>query len=80
MPKVLVTGSSGFIAPHVIESCLKNNYDVIGIDLKDPEIKIKNCKYIKDDVRNYKITDLENIDFIIHLAFITNIPNSIQNP
>ena len=80
MPKVLVTGSSGFIAPHVIESCLKNNYDVIGIDLKDPEIKIKNCKYIKDDVRNYKITDLENIDFIIHLAVITNIPNSIQNP
>ena len=31
--KVLVTGSSGFIAPHVIESCLKSNYEVVGIDL-----------------------------------------------
>lgn len=80
MPKVLVTGSSGFIAPHVIESCIKSNYEVVGIDLKDPEIKIENCKYIKDDVRNQNVNDLKDIDYIIHLAFITNIPNSIQNP
>ncbi len=80
MPKVLVTGSSGFIAPHVIESCLKSDYEVVGIDLKDPEIKLDKCKYIKGDVRNQTVNDLKDIDYIIHLAFITNIPNSIQNP
>lgn len=80
MPKVLVTGSSGFIAPHVIESCLKNNFEVVGIDLKDPEIQIEGCKYIKKDIRNLKIEDYQEIDFIIHLAFITNIPYSINNP
>ena len=80
MPKVLVTGSSGFIAPHVIESCLKNNYEVIGVDVNDPVIKDEKCKYIKDDVRNLNEKDLKDIDYIIHLAFITNIPHSIQNP
>jgi UDP-glucose 4-epimerase len=80
MLKVLVTGASGFIAPHVIESCLKNNYEVFGIDLKDPEIKVANCKYIKKDIRNLEVKDLENIDFVIHLAFVTNIPYSIENP
>lgn len=80
MKKVLVTGSSGFIAPHVIESCLKNNYEVIGIDLTDPEININNCTYLKKDIRDLKVKDLEGIDFIIHLAFVTNIPYSIKNP
>ena len=27
------------------------------------------------ELRNY-----ENIDYVLHLAFVTNIPNSIQNP
>ena len=80
MPKVLITGSSGFIAPHVIESCLKNNYEVSGIDLKDPEIRVENCTYIKKDIRNLNVEDLEGIDYIIHLAFVTNIPYSINNP
>ncbi len=80
MQKVLVTGSSGFIAPHVIESCIKNNFEVIGVDLKDPEIKINSCKYIKNDIRNLTVKEFEDIDFIIHLAFITNIPYSINNP
>lgn len=80
MSKVLVTGSSGFIGPHVIESCLNNKFKVVGIDLKDPEIVIKNCLYIKDDLRNLNYTNFEDIDYIIHLAFVTNIPFSIENP
>ena len=80
MPKVLVTGSSGFIAPHVIESCIKNKFEVLGIDLKDPEIEVSNCKYLKKDIRNLEVKDLEEIDYIIHLAFVTNIPYSINNP
>lgn len=80
MSKVLVTGSSGFIAHHVIENLINSKFDVVGVDIIDPKFRYKNCKYLKKDVRNISIKDLKNFDFIIHLAFITNIPFSIQNP
>lgn len=80
MNKVLVTGSSGFIAPHVIESFLNNGFSVRGIDIKNPEIKVPNCEYLKKDIRELEERDLKDVDYIIHLAFVTNIPFSIENP
>ena len=36
--KILVTGSSGFIAPHIIEECLLKGWKVVAIDKKKPNI------------------------------------------
>ena len=44
-------------------------------NLNNKNIEIKTC-----DLRTLTEKDLENIDFIAHLAWITNIPNSIKNP
>jgi nucleoside-diphosphate-sugar epimerase len=41
MKKVLVTGSSGFIAYHVIENLINSNFDVVGIDIVEPKNPIK---------------------------------------
>ena len=47
MKKVLVTGSSGFIAHHVIENLIKSGFEVTGVDILDPENPFSDCKYIK---------------------------------
>jgi len=82
---VLVTGSSGFIAPHVIEKCLDQGWTVKCVDLIPPTNEIihphnKNLFFLKKDVRDLNISDLDKVDYIAHMAFVTNIPNSVLNP
>lgn len=79
--KALVTGVSGFIGPHVIEACLKRGWDVAGIDLRDyPYPRPKGFSFTKMDVRALAPEDLKDVDYVIHLAFVTNIPFSIKEP
>ena len=46
MKKVLVTGSSGFIAYHVIENLRKSPLEGTGLDIVDPETPFSDCKYL----------------------------------
>ena len=78
--KVLITGASGFIAPHLIEACLKRGWEVWGVDIRDCPYRSPNFIFNKKDVRDLTLNDLSGIDYIFHLAFVTNIPNSIQHP
>ena len=80
MKKALVTGSSGFIAHHVIENLIKSGFEVTGVDILDPENPFSDCKYLKKNVADLSAHELKDIDFIIHLACDTNIRNSIENP
>ncbi len=80
MNKVLVTGASGFIAYHVIENLINSKFEVLGVDINEPNHPFKGCKYIKKNVVDLSEADLEDIDYIIHLACDTNIRNSIDNP
>lgn len=80
MKSILITGSSGFIAPHVIKKALDNNFKVYGIDLKNPEIKINGCDYIRKDIRDFNLKEIHKLDYIVHLAFVTNIPFTISEP
>ncbi len=80
MKKILITGSSGFIAPHVIKSALKRNFEVYGIDRLKNENKIDGCNYIMKDINDFNLSEIKGLDYIVHLAFDTNIPYSIKNP
>ncbi|MDO8496746.1 MAG: NAD-dependent epimerase/dehydratase family protein [bacterium] len=78
MKKVLITGVSGFIGPHVVEACLKKGWKVTGVDVRDRDPKYSPpCVFWKEDVRNLSLC---GFDYIIHLAFVTNIPYSIEHP
>lgn len=77
MKKILVTGGGGYVGTLLVDSLLKNNYEVSVIDtfwfgnfLK----KNKNLKIIKDDIRNLKTEDIKGHQIIIHLANIANDP------
>ena len=82
MKKVLITGSAGFIAPHIAEECLSKNWQVICVDFLEVKNKneSKNIVYLKKDVRDLTPVDLKSVNYIAHMAYVTNIPNSIKNP
>lgn len=57
MSKVLVTGGAGFIGSHLVESLVKNNYEVVVLDSllrgnKIPKSIQSKITFIKGDVRN----------------------------
>ena len=94
MKLALVTGCAGFIASHLVQRLLLNNWNVIGLDNFHPyyhkELKLKNLANFKDH-KNFEfvegsILDLDllkkfsNIDTVFHLAAIAGVRNSFNNP
>jgi nucleoside-diphosphate-sugar epimerase len=80
MATVLVTGVSGFIGPHIVEACLNRNWDVLGVDILPCDIRQPGFTFLHRDARDLGQKELADVDYIVHLAFVTNIPNSIQHP
>lgn len=84
MPRALITGISGFIGPHVAEACRGRGWEVIGIDIRPLEpaagVSVGPHRFWHRDVRELTPESLRGVDYIVHLAFVTNIPNSIQHP
>ena len=80
MKTILVTGSAGFIAPHIADEALKKKWRVICVDKEEVEDKNSKITYIKDDLRNLSLSDIKNVDYVAHMAFVTNIPYSIKHP
>ncbi len=84
MTTALITGAAGFIGPHIVNEFLNRGWNVKGIDLvecdKFSNIKHNNYSFERKDVRDLVVEDLIGVDYVVHLAFITNIPNSIANP
>lgn len=79
--KVMITGISGFIGHHLGMACWKKGWEVIGVDKRPiPRDHFKPQHFIQTDVRDLGFRDLNGIDAVFHLAFSTNIPNSIRHP
>ena len=51
MHKILVTGSAGFIAPHIMEEALRLGWEVIGVDKEEVEKK-ENPKMRAVEIKN----------------------------
>ncbi len=70
---VLVTGGNGFIGSHVVDFLVKKKYNVTTFDLSPP-IR-KNVKFIKGNIldKNCLQFALKNIDFVFHLAAVSDI-------
>ena len=86
---VLVTGGSGFIASHLVDALIKDNYFVINIDKLDycSYDNTKNIdnsyKFIHGNINNKElimfILNEYSIDSIFHLAAQTHVDNSFLN-
>lgn len=86
MKNILVTGNEGYIGCVLTEKLLGKGYKVTGFDLgifKDAAFvskKNKPTKQIYKDIRDVEISDLKEIDAIIHLAGLSNDPVGYINP
>jgi UDP-glucose 4-epimerase len=90
--KILITGGAGFIGSHVVEGIIEETKikKIIILDnLKDGSKKnLKNVltnkkiKLIKKDINNLQSIEssFKGIDFVIHLAALSDVVPSIENP
>lgn len=92
----LVTGVAGFIGSNLLETLLKLNQKVVGLDnfstghphnLDQVKMAVgpeawSNFKFIEGDIR--QLADCreacENVDFVLHQAALGSVPRSIDDP
>jgi nucleoside-diphosphate-sugar epimerase len=73
---VLVTGASGFIGRHVTAYLSKKGFNVITTDLKGADLNGDLC----DKVFVLDVLAKNRFDAVVHLAALTNIKMSLQDP
>ncbi|NWK58639.1 Vi polysaccharide biosynthesis UDP-N-acetylglucosaminuronic acid C-4 epimerase TviC [Acinetobacter sp. SwsAc2] len=96
-PKIwLVTGVAGFIGSNLLETLLKSNQNVVGLDnfatghqhnLDEVQSLVKpeqwaNFKFYEGDIRNFEDcqTACVGVDYVLHQAALGSVPRSIADP
>ncbi|GMM85631.1 NAD-dependent epimerase/dehydratase family protein [Pseudoalteromonas sp. MTN2-4] len=92
----LVTGVAGFIGSNLLETLLKLNQTVVGLDnfatghkhnldeVKSlvNEEQWQNFSFIEGDIRDYETCGkaVEGVDYVLHQAALGSVPRSIADP
>jgi UDP-N-acetylglucosamine 4-epimerase len=92
----LVTGVAGFIGSNLLETLLKLNQNVVGMDNfatgfqhnLDEVSKLvtleqwQRFKFIQGDIRNLEdcVQAVQGVDFVLHQAALGSVPRSIADP
>ena len=96
-PKVwLISGVAGFIGSNILETLLKLNQTVVGLDnfgtgyqrnLDEVQREItpqqwQNFQFIEGDIREYATCEqaVKNVDYVLHQAALGSVPRSIADP
>lgn len=90
--RALVTGCAGFIGSHLVESLVRDGWDVIGIDSLVTGLE-ENIAHIPKDSFDFYHDNISNLahvgqldaslsecDVVFHLAALGSVPRSIQEP
>jgi len=87
--KVLVTGGAGFIGSHLVERLLEEGLDVTVLDdLSTGRIENLGCldngtiRFIEGDIRDRDTVEeaLKGVRTVFHLAAVSSVPYSVENP
>lgn len=92
----LVTGVAGFIGSNLLETLLKLNQRVVGLDnfstghqrnLNEVKTNVSenewnNFTFFEGDIRKLEdcISATEGVDFVLHQAALGSVPRSLENP
>jgi len=80
----LITGVNGFVGQHLVNELISRNYMIIGCDKSNVSVKNDYYDYFQCDITKYDELEKRfgryNIDFCIHLAAETYVPDSWKNP
>ena len=81
--KALITGVTGFVGPYLTRSFADAGIACVGLG-RDEKSMPPVAEYIDCDIRDFaalkNVVASEKPDFIVHLAAITSVPFSFQNP
>ncbi len=82
MPKVIVTGASGFVGSHVADTLSDKNYEVVLFDIVESKYKKTNQIFIKGNLLDKNLLDeiLYGVDFVYHFGGIADIDYSDKFP
>jgi UDP-glucose 4-epimerase len=82
MAKILITGGAGFIGTYLCQTLVDTGHDVLVLDLKHPETRVKSVRYELGDVRDPLHVNrvVRGIDTVFHLAAIVSVPFCQENP
>ena len=88
--KALVTGGAGFIGSHLVDRLVNDSWFVRVIDNLStgnlPNIKVHidsgKIDFVKGDICDAAFVkeNVEDFDVVFHLAAVTSVPFSIENP
>lgn len=92
----LITGVAGFIGSNLLETLLKLNQTVVGLDsfitghqhnLDEVETEVtaqqwQGFKMIEGDIRNFDACEyaMQGVDYVLHQAALGSVPRSIEDP
>ena len=78
MKKAIVTGGSGYFGGLLCKQLVEKGWEVRNIDLNPPNDDLKNCQFIKGDIRDLsKIEEsFQGIDTIFHNVALVPITKS----
>lgn len=77
----MITGAAGFLSHHLIKKCKELGWYVVGVDKRPiPKGHERPDIFFLTDVRDLGFRDMMGIDYVFHMAFSTNIPNSVRHP
>ena len=75
--KALITGTSQGIGKATAELFLKNNIEVVGVDLNESTIDHPNYKHYRDSIVNFREV-ISDLTYIVHNAGIQIGPDVIS--
>jgi UDP-glucose 4-epimerase len=88
--KVLVTGGAGFIGSHVVEGLVGAGCRVTVLDNLstgklgniDESLKTRQARFVEGDVTDSKVVRkcVDRVDAVVHLAGVSSVPVSVENP
>lgn len=88
MNRILVTGGAGFIGSHTVDLLLSQQLEVVVIDnlstgkLTNLNLFNPRLRFVQGDVRDDALIkkELSRCDAVLHLAALSSVPQSIENP
>ena len=80
--RIVVFGGVGFLGSHVADELSKRGHNVIIVDNRRPNHKLKNCKFKKGNILNKKTLKkfIKNADVIYNFAAIADIGDAYNRP
>ena len=85
-----MTGGAGFIGSHTVDRFLTEGFEIVILDdLRSGRLKNisryvgeKNFRFVRGDIRDSGLVKglLSDVDCVVHLAALVNVPESIKDP